>query len=394
MPLTQIDCKNAQPQEKPYKKTDGQGMYLEIMPNGSKYWRMKYRFAGKEKRLAIGVYPDVSLAEAREARTQAKTLLKENKDPSQEKQKARQQVFKDAEHTFQSIAEQWYARHRQTWKDAHAVKIWRRIEMHVFPFLGKYPISTITPKDIIKCVQRIEDSGAHDIAKRAYQNIKRILDYAVIEEITDRNVALHIKPKDILLRQEVKHNPHLEEHELPDYLRAVDNFVGEKQTKLALKLMMLVFIRHTELREARWDEFIFDRSEWRIPAERMKMNKPHVVPLSRQSMEILKELKNINGIFDYVFPQKRNPRKVMSDGTMTRALYRMGYKGRLTVHGMRGTASTILNEHGFNPDAIEAQQSRQDTNKVRASYNHAQYLDERRQMMQWWADHLDKLKQV
>ncbi len=392
MPLTQIDCKNAQPQEKPYRKADGQGMYLEIMPNGSKYWRMKYRFAGKEKRLAIGVYPEISLADAREARAHARTLLKQHTDPSQAKQQAKHQIFKDADNTFQLIAEQWYARQRQTWKEQHAVKTWRRIEMHIFPYLGKYPVASITPKDIIRCVQRIEDSGAVDIAKRSYQNIKRILDYAVVEEFTDRNVALHIKPKDILLRQEVKHNPHLEEHELPKYLRAVEIFEGERQTKLALKLMMLVFIRHTELREARWDEFIFDRSEWRIPAERMKMNKPHVVPLSKQAMQILKELKSMNGVFEYVFPQKRNPRKVMSDGTMTRALYRMGYKSKLTVHGMRGTASTILNEHGFNPDAIEAQQSRQDNNKVRASYNHAQYLDERRQMMQWWADHLDKLR--
>jgi integrase len=391
MPLTNTACANAKPQEKPYRKADGQGMYLEVMPNGSKYWRMKYRYAGKEKRLSIGVYPDVSLAQARETRAAAKELLKQHIDPSQKKQQQKQQIYKEAGETFQHIAEHWYERQKQSWKPQHAEKTWRRIEMHVFPSIGKIPVKQLTAQDIIRCIQRIEDSGAADIAKRAFQNIKRILDYAVIEQSLPQNFTHSIRSQDILRRTKVKHNPHLEAHELPDYLRAVENYDGELQTKLALKLMMLVFIRHNELLNARWDEFIFDRSEWRIPAERMKMDKPHIVPLSRQAMNILEQLKALNGVFEFVFPQKRNPRKPMSNGAMTNALHRMGYKGKLTVHGMRGTASTILNENGFNPDAIEIQQSRQDQNKVRASYNHAQYLDERRQMMQWWADYIDNL---
>jgi len=353
---------------------------------------MKYRFAGKQKTLSIGKYPIISLAEAREMKTEAKKLLTDNIDPSQEKQRRKRQTYKDAENTFEQIAQRWYERQKEAWKKGHAEKIWRRIEMHILPSIGKMPLAHLTAQDIIHCVQRIEDSGAADSAKRSFQNIKRILDYATIEQLIQTNITHSIRPQTILRRTKTKRNPHLEAHELPEYLHKVDMYDGELQTKLALKLMILVFIRHNELLNARWDEFIFDRSEWRIPAERMKMDKPHIVPLSKQAVKILKELQKINGIFEYVFPQKRNPRKVMSNGTMTRALHKMDYKGKLTVHGMRGTASTILNENGFNPDAIELQQSRQDSNKVRASYNHAQYLDERRQMMQWWADYLDNLK--
>ena len=370
---------------------DGGGLYLELSKNGSKYWRLKYRFAGKEKTFAIGVFPDVTLAEAREARDKAKRLLKQHIDPSQEKQKQKRQIYKQAGETFQHLAEHWYERQKQNWTVQHAEKTWRRIEMHVLPSIGNIPVTELKAQDIIRCVQRIEDSGAADIAKRAFQNIKRILDYAVIQQALTHNFTNSIRQQDILRRVKVKHNPYLEAHELPKYLKAVEGYEGELQTKLALKLMMLVFIRHKELLNTRWEEFIFDRSEWRIPAKRMKMDKPHIVPLSRQSMEILKRLKQLNGMFEFVFPQKRNPRKPMSNGTMTNALHKMGYKGKLTVHGMRGTASTILNEHGFNPDAIELQQSRQDQNKVRASYNHANYMDERRQMMQWWADYIDEV---
>ncbi len=393
MKLTDIQIKNAKPKEKQYKLSDGEGLYVLIRPNGSKLWQMRYRFAEKQKTLSIGKYPLVSLSKARELKIEAKKLLAENIDPSQEKQRKKRQVYKDTENTFQRIAEQWYKRHKRSWKEQHAHKTWRRIEMHILPDIGNIPITQLTAHDIIRCVQRIEDSGAADIAKRSFQNIKRILDYALIEQMLTQNITHSIRPQDILRRTKTKHNPHLEAHELPEYLHKVEIYDGELQTKLALKLMMLVFIRHNELLNARWDEFIFKRSEWRIPAERMKMDKPHIVPLSKQAVEILEELKRINGIFDYVFPQKRNPRKVMSNGTMTRALHKMGYKGKLTVHGMRGTASTILNENGFNPDAIELQQSRQDQNKVRASYNHAHYLDERRQMMQWWADYLDDIAQ-
>lgn len=393
MKLKDIQIKNAKPTDKQYKLSDGEGLYILIKPNDSKLWQMKYRFAGKEKTLSIGKYPLISLSKAREMRIEAKRLLAENIDPSQEKQRNKRQTYKDAENTFEHIATRWYERQKEAWKKGHAEKTWRRLEMHVFPSIGKIPIAHLTAQDIIRCVQRVEDSGAADIAKRSFQNIKRILDYATIEQLITQNITHSIRPQTILRRTKTKHNPHLEIHELPEYLHKVDIYEGELQTKLALKLMMLVFIRHNELLNAKWEEFIFERSEWRIPAERMKMDKPHIVPLSKQAVEILKELQKINGIFEYVFPQKRNSRKVMSNGTMTRALHKMGYKGKLTVHGMRGTASTILNENGFNPDAIELQQSKQDSNKVRASYNHAHYLDERRQMMQWWADYLDDIEQ-
>ncbi len=393
MALTDVQIKNAKPKKKPYKMSDSGGLYLLCNPNGSKLWRLKYRYGGKEKTFSIGKYPLISLAEAREKKIEAKKLLEQSIDPSLEKQIRKHQVVEDAEQTFERVAQNWYERQKKSWKPQHAEKTWRRIEMHVLPSIGKIPVSRLNAQDIIKCVQRIEDTGALDIAKRAFQGIKRILDYAVINQCLDRNITLSIRPQDVLRRAKVRHNPHLEAHELYAYLKTVDDYHGDLQTKLALKLMMLVFIRHKELREARWDEFIFEKAEWRIPAERMKMDKPHIVPLSKQAMEVLQELKQINGVFDFVFPQKRNPRSVMSDGTMTRALHKMGYKGKLTVHGMRGTASTILNENGFNPDAIEVQQSRQDSNKVRASYNHASYLDERRKMMQWWADYLDECRQ-
>ena len=388
--LTDIKIKATKPKDKDYKVFDGGGLYLLVKTNGSMLWRLKYRFGSKEKALSIGKYPIVSLSEARTERYKAKQLLKNNVDPSQHKQLQKHKLVTSAELTFEIVAKQWYERQKNGWKEQHAHKVWRRIEMHVLPDIGKTPIRSMNAKDIIKCIQRIEDKGAGDIAKRAFQTIKRIFDYAVIEQSIELNITHSIRPQDILRRTKVKHNPYLQAHELPRYLRTVEEYQGEYQTKLCLKLMMLVFVRHNELLNARWDEFIFDQSQWRIPAERMKMEKPHIVPLSKQAVTILEELKKINGIYDFVFPQKRNYKKSMSNGTMTRALHKMGYKGKLTVHGMRGTASTILNENGFNPDAIETQQSRQDTNTVRASYNHAQYLDQRRQMMQWWADFLDE----
>ena len=390
MKLKDIQIKNAKPKEKQYKLSDGEGLYLLCRTNGNKLWQLKYRYAGKEKTLSIGEYPMVSLSEAREKKIEAKKLLLHNVDPSQDKQIKKRKIYKEAEETFQIVAEKWFDRQKKSWKNQHAEKVWRRIEMHVFPDIGKVPITQISAHDIIRCVQRIDDAGLADIAKRAFQSIKNILDYAVIEQSLRQNIAHSIQPKKILRTHKVKHNPHLEAHELSDYLRKVEQYDGEYQTKLALKLMMLVFIRHNELLNARWDEFVIEKSEWRIPADRMKMDKPHIVPLSKQAVEVLEELRKFNGIFEFLFPQKRNPRKVMSNGAMTRALHKMGYKGKLTVHGMRGTASTILNENGFSSDAIEVQQSRQDQNKVRASYNHAKYLEERREMMQWWADYLDE----
>lgn len=349
--LTDIACKNAKPKAKPYKLSDSGGLYLEVMPSGSRCWRLKYRILyqeqRKEKRLSLGIYPQVSLKDARKKRDDAKELLVDGIDPSREKQRIKQDKAKEQELTFARVAEDWYQGQQKQWKPQHAEKTWRRIEMHVFPTVGNIPVSELTARDVIRCIKRIEDAGAADIAKRAFQNIKRILDYAVLHDLTDRNVTYAIRTQDILSSPKVRHNPHLEAHELPDFFKSLAAYEGERQTVLALKLMFLVFVRHNELLHARWDEFHLDTAEWRIPAERMKMSKPHVVPLSKQALAILEELRELNHPFELVFPQKRNPRKPMSNGGMTTALHAMGYKGKLTVHGIRGTASTILNENGF-----------------------------------------------
>lgn len=388
--LTNIRCKNAKSNEKTYKLSDERGLYLEVMPNGRKYWRMKYRFAGKEKRAAFGVYPEVSLAEAREKRDIARKMIRDGVDPTQSKRDKRKQDKINNENTFELIAREWLESRRAGWTDKHYKEVLKRLEANIFPALGSKALNKITAPELLGVLREIENRDALDLSHRLLQVCGQIFRYAISTCKTDRDIAADLRGA--LKTRKKESFSYLKEHQLAEFFSKLESYDGELQTKLALKLLILTFVRSGELRGARWEEFNFEKAEWRIPAERMKMKEQHIVPLSEQAIDILMELKKMNGSYQFVFPSRTKPEtSFMSENTLLYALYRMGYHSQATTHGFRSTASTILNEHGFRSDVIERQLAHGERNKVRASYNHAQYLKERREMMQWYADHLDKL---
>lgn len=387
MSLTDVLAKKAKPKEKPYKLSDADGMYLSIRPNGSKYWQMKYRFAGKEKTLSLGVYPEISLKEAREKKDEARKLLRNGIDPTENKKQQKRQQLATTAHSFENIAKEWYNDQKPSWTERHAHYVLRRLELDIFPTLGFRPINEIKPIELLGVIKAVEKRGAIDIAKRLLQTCGQIYRYAVIHDKTEYDISSGLK--DGLSKPEKKkHFTSLPEKDLPEFLQNLELYDGSLQTKLAIKLLILTFVRTTELRGARWEEFDFDKKEWRIPAQRMKMREEHIVPLSKQALEIIEEIKLLSSHREHLFPNYAKPLSFMSENTMLYALYRMGYHSRTTVHGFRATASTILNENGFRSDVIERQLAHGERNKVRASYNHAQYLPERKAMMQWWADYL------
>lgn len=389
MPITDIIARNAKPKDKPYKITDEKGLYLHVKPNGGRYWRYKYYFGGKEKVLALGVYPEISLKEAREKRDEARKIHKEGIDPSKDKKDKKLQYMLKHENNFLAVAQEWH----DVWKAGrtprHAGYVMRRLEMDVFPVLGERPINEITAPEMLAMLKKIEGRGALDITHRAMQTCGQIFRYAIVTGRASNNPTSDLKGA---LKTPSKNNyAHLEASELPEFLSKLAIYDGSIQTCLAMRMLLLTFVRTGELRGAQWDEINFEKAEWRIPAERMKMREQHIVSLSRQALKILEELKPLSGHSIYVFPSQNNPHKFMSENTMLYALYRLGYHSRATIHGFRATASTVLNEHGFRADVIERQLAHGERNKVRAAYNHAQHLPERKEMMQWWADHLDSL---
>jgi integrase len=388
MTLKEITVRNAKPKDKMYRLFDAEGLYLEVLPSGGKYWRLKYRFLGKEKRLALGVYPQITLAEARDRRAEARKLLAHGTDPVEAKKEAKRLVIQQQQSTFEAIAREWHANRLAKWTPAHARKILKRLEMHVFNRLGTRPIADITTSELLSVMRKIEEHGG-EIAHRLLQVCGQIFSYAVITERAAVNPAISLRGA---LKPVVKNNhAYIKPNELPEYLRKLKAYDGAPQTKLAMKFLLLTFVRTGELRAAEWSEINFEKAEWRIPAERMKMREQHIVPLSRQALRILEELKPLTGQWKYVFPNQHKPAGYMSENTILYGLYRMGYHSRATGHGFRSTASTVLNENGFPPDVIERQLAHGERDKVRAAYNHAQYLPERRQMMQWWADYLDEM---
>lgn len=390
MPLTDIKVKNAKPTDKQFKLADGEGMYLLVHPNGGKYWRLKYQFAGKEKTLAIGTYPTVSLSEARDKRFIAKKQIAEGIDPSQDKREQKLQRNINSENSFENIAREWHQKNYAKWKTKHAGNILKRLEADIFPVIGFRPISQISATELLSTIQKIEKRGAIDIAHRALQTSGQIFRYAVATSRATRDISADLRGA--LTPKTTTHHAKLEEDELPEFLRKLDQYEGELQTKLAFKFLILTFVRTIEVRGSRWDEINFDKNEWHIPAGRMKMKEKHIVPLSKQALAILEEMQKLSGNREFIFPSHQSPSKFMSENTLLYAVYRMGYHSRVTVHGFRSTASTILNENGFNKDHIERQLAHGERDKVRATYNHAQYLPERKKMMQWWADYLDGIK--
>ena len=389
MPLTDIQIKNVKPLQKPYKLTDGEGMFLYIHPSGSKYWRLKYRFGNKEKLLALGIYPEISLFVARQKRAEAKELLLSGIDPSTYKKEQKLIFSLKLGNTFEEIAYDWHSKQKDRWTERYGIHTWKRLKADLFSELGNKSIKDLTALQLLSVLRKVEARGAIEIAHRLLQTTGQIFRYAVAIGKAERDISHDLRGA-LKTRKKISFKS-LKENELPEFLTKLNNYDGEPQTKLALIMALLTFVRTTELRGARWEEIDFDKAEWRVPATRMKMRELHIVPLSTQTLLVLKQIQAISGNREFLFPNRNNPQIFMSENTLLYALYRMGYHSRATVHGFRATASTILNENGFRADVIERQLAHAERNKVRASYNHAEYLPERRQMMQKWGDYLESL---
>ena len=388
--LTDSKLKNAKPDARPYKLVDGQGLHALVQTSGSVLWQQRYRFEGKERTASHGSYPLVSLLEARKKRDELKKLLLEGLDPAKVKRQRSANGGFSLGETFKEIADTWHKQWSEVRSPRHAAYVRRRLEGDVFPVIGDLPIASLRPLDVVKVIKAIEARGAVDIAKRAYQTIGAICRYAVAHGLMDRDPTRDVKPSDILISRRSTNYARVDVKELPELLRAVEAYQGTSTTRMALKLMALTFVRTGELIAARWTEFDISEAVWRIPAERMKMRTEHIVPLSRQAIETLQTLQVISGNAELLFPGDRNRKKPISNNTLLKALERMGFKGRMTGHGFRGLASTVLHENGFDHAHIEVQLAHQERNRISASYNHALYLKQRTVLMQWWADYLDQ----
>jgi integrase len=398
MPLTDTAIRSAKPKDKAFKLFDSRGLYLEVSAAGGKWWRWKYRFSGKEKRLSFGVYPDVTLKLAREKRDTARQQLAAGTDPG-EARKAEKLTQAGAE-SFEAIAREWHAKFSPGWVASHGDRILRRLEIDLFPWLGKRPIAEIKAPELLAVLRRIESRGALETAHRAMQNCGQVFRYAVASGRAERDPIGDLRGA-LPPPKEKHHASILEPKRVAELLRAIDSYQGFFATKCALRLAPLVFVRPGELRKAQWLEIDLDKAEWRIPAERMKMREQHIVPLSRQAVEILRELEPLTNreipakpdAPRYVFPGAQSRERPMSENAILAALRRMGYpKEEMTGHGFRSMASTLLHEQGWNHQAIERQLAHAERNAVSAAYNFAEHLPERRKMMQAWADYLDALK--
>lgn len=390
--LSAAECKNVTSNGAGIRKLhDGDGLYLWVYLDGRKYWRMRYWQAGKEKSLSIGVYPKVSLSDARKKREELRKQLEADLDPSAERKAANLRKKLSAENSFEAVALEWYNKQLHTWVPHHADDVKRRLESNIFPALGKRPLDQIEAPELLQAIRKIEARGSYDLAHRVLQVCGQVFRYGIATGRCTRNLSTDLRGA---LTPHVKqHQAAVRSEELPDLLRAIAKYdeIGDKQTRLALQLLAQTFVRTNELIGAEWVEFDLDNALWIIPAGRMKMKTEHVVPLTRQALAMLAELKEISGGSRFVFPG-RNRDKPISNNTMLFALYRLGYKGKMTGHGFRAVASTILNETGFNPDVIERQLAHCERNEIRGAYNRAEYLPERKRMMQHWADYLDSIE--
>jgi integrase len=388
-----LACRNAKPKFKPQKLTVGDGLHLLVNPDGSKYWRMAYRWHGKQRTLALGVYPQVGLAAAKAARDAARKELVTGIDPSAAKQQRSHQLAEVAGDTFEARARTWLKKRSKGLNQKYAAQVLRRLEADIFPQIGHRPMREIEAAEILFALRKVEKRGAIESARRLRQVISQIFRFVIAESSgVKRDPSSDLKGA--LEPVVTEHHKAMPLAELPDFLRAIEQYDGELQTALGLKLVVLTFVRTSELRASRWSEFEnMDSVEpsWRIPAVRMKKRREHLVPLSRQAVSVLKELRSLGTNAEFVFPSA-GAENVMSNNTLLYALYRLGYHGRATTHGFRSVASTVLHEAGFNSDWIELQLAHVDGNKTRAAYNAAKHLPERRRMLQWWADYLDEMR--
>ncbi|MBC3870298.1 tyrosine-type recombinase/integrase [Undibacterium oligocarboniphilum] len=398
-PLTDIQVKNAKPKEKAYKLADGGGMYLEVTPTGSKLWRMKFRQAnGSESRLAFGTYPEVSLAEAREKRLEARKLIAQGIDPGQARRKAKEESASASANTFEKIAREWHANRLSAWSATTAKETINRLEKDIFPEIGKLPIASITHPQMIAALRKIEARGAGEIAHRLKSTCARVFSFANQHGIENKNPAADLK--DVLKPVKSSHFAALAPEELPAFVAAIreNNARLYLPTRFAIRLMLLIFVRSSELRTTPWSEINLETGEWIIPWQRMKRGKltvnpdqtDHHVCLSRQGQELLRELHKYTGGGKYLFPNQRDHEKPMSGDAIRMALNRMGYEGKMTTHGFRALAMTTLKEKlGYRHETVDRQLAHAQKDKIASAYDRAQFLDERKKMMQHWADYLD-----
>ena len=386
MPLNDRQIRNAKPADKLYKLTDGSGLYLTITPAGGKLWRLDYAINGKRKTLSIGKYPAVSLLEARQAAEMARADLAKGIDPAAVKQQAKAQRQAALQNTFENIARRWYADNLHRWKPNHAARLLAYLEKDVFPAIGGEPIDAIRVNDIKSLLADVLARGAINTVEKIRDWIGAVFDYAAMLEITDRNPARALKG--FLPKRQTEHMPALPREELTEFFRRLLLADIKQQNRIAVLLIMLLFVRNTELRGGRWAEFDYEARLWTIPAERMKRPRVHTVPLAAWPLELLRELHALTGNTPYLFPSRTNAEGFISNMTLSRIIGRMGYKGIATIHGFRSLASSVLNEAGFNRDAIERQLAHVEENRIRAAYNRADYMAERREMMDWYADFL------
>ena len=388
--LQDVKLRNAKAAEKAYKIHDNRGLFIIVTARGGRWWRLKYRFAGKEKTISLGIYPDVSLAQARDRRDEARKLLASGIDPSAERQ-AQKAALKADKDLFEALSRVWFEKFSAGWAPTHAATVIRRLERDVFPWIGAKPIAEISAVQLLEVLRRVETRGALETAHRIKQIIGQVFRYAIATGKASRDPSADLRGALPPVREE-HHASLTKPTEVAALMRTINGYQGTFVVKCALRLAPLVFVRPGELRKAEWSEFDLDSAMWRISAERMKMRTEHLVPLSRQAVEILRELHHLTGAARYVFPSVRTTGRAMSENAVLAALRRMGYeRDQMTGHGFRTMASTLLHELGWSADAIERQLAHAERDGVRDAYNRAEYLAERRRMMQAWADYLEQL---
>ncbi|HCT4436427.1 TPA: tyrosine-type recombinase/integrase [Raoultella planticola] len=390
MKLTARQVDTSRPKDKPYKLSDGGGLYLLVNPNGSRYWRLKYRIAGKEKLLALGVYPDITLAVARQKRADAKKVLAAGGDPGQEKQEEKQAKEQAVANSFERLAMEWHSHKSTSWSEGYAEHLLMYLKKDIFPFIGQKAITDISQVEMLNVLRKMEQRGVLDKLKKTRQACRQIFTYAIITGRAEHNPVSDLAGA--LKSPKQQHYPHLLVDQIPDFLRALSEYSGSTITRNATRLLMLTGLRTIELRASEWVDIDFDKGVWNVPAERMKMRRPHLVPLSTQVRELLEEIHQLTGRGKYVFPGRNDAGKPMSEASINQVIKRIGYDGKATGHGFRHTMSTILHEQGYNTAWIETQLAHVDKNSIRGTYNHAQYLDGRREMLQWYADYMAALE--
>jgi len=394
MGLTDIVCKNTKPQKKPYKKADGGGLYLLINPNGTKYWRMKYRFLGKEKLLAFGTYPLLSLSEARENREKAKKLLVNGTDPQAFRKDEKQNKVRNSQNTFKVVALEWHENQKYRWSNGYYEKVLRSLELNIFPFIGARPIADIEAPDLLDVLRKIEKRGAFDIAGRTRQICGQIFRYGIQTGRCKRDPSQDLRGA--LRTRRTSHFAAFDIKDVPEFLQTLERNEARlfSRTKRAIRLSLLTFTRPGELRQAQWEEIDLKSKQWTIPAERMKMRHAHIVPLSKQALRLLEEQREETGFFNtpWVFPSQVRPREPMSNGTVNVALKRLGYHERMTAHGFRALARTTIREQlDYAPDIIEAQLAHKPAGPLGEAYDRAKFIKHRHKMMQKWADLIDSI---